>query len=144
LFTEARTANSFTDDPVSDEQLRAIYELAKYPPTAANTNPLRILFLRQGEARERLLPHMNEGNRDKTAAAPVVAILASDHAFHEHLPHLLPIKPELAGYFAADEAARSATAAYGGALQAAYFLLAVRAAGLDAGPMAGFDNAGVD
>lgn len=144
LFTDARTANTFTDEPVADEQLRAIYELAKYPPTAANTNPLRILFLRQGSERERLLPHMGEGNRAKTATAPVVAVLASDHDFHEHLPHLFAAKPELAAYFGSDADARAATAAYSGALQAAYFILAVRAAGLDAGPMAGFDSAGVD
>jgi 3-hydroxypropanoate dehydrogenase len=124
--------------------LRAIYELAKYPPTAANTNPLRILFLRQGEGRERLLPHMGEANRAKTASAPVTAVLASDHDFHEHLPYLFAAKPELAAYFGADEGARTATASYSGALQAAYFILAVRAAGLAAGPMAGFDSAGVD
>ena len=144
LFTEARSANAFTDEPVTDEQLRAIYELAKFPPTAANTNPLRVLFLRQGEARDRLVPLMSEGNREKTAAAPVVAVLASDHAFHEHLGYLFAVKPELADYFASDDDARVATATYGGALQAAYFILAVRAAGLDAGPMAGFDKDAVD
>ncbi|MCW3014326.1 MAG: malonic semialdehyde reductase [Solirubrobacterales bacterium] len=144
LFTEARTANTFTDVPVTDEQLRAIYELAKFPPTAANTNPLRVLYLRKGAGRDRLLPHMAEGNRAKTASAPVVAVLASDYHFHDHLPHLFAFKPEMGDYFAADDAAREGTAQYNGALQAAYFLLAVRAAGLAAGPMVGFDSAGVD
>jgi 3-hydroxypropanoate dehydrogenase len=144
LFTEARTANTFTDASVSDEQLQAIYELAKFPPTAANTNPLRILFVRSAAGRERLLPHVLDGNRAKTATAPVVAVLASDHAFHERIPELLPFRPELREYFAGDDALREGAAQYNGALQAAYFILAVRAAGLAAGPMGGFDRAGVD
>jgi len=144
LFTEARTANTFTDDPVTDEQLRAIYELTKFGPTSANITPLRILFVRQGEGRERLLPLMNDANRAKTATAPVVAVLADDHAFHERIPDLLPFKPELREVFAADDALREKSATYNGALQAAYFIFAVRAVGLAAGPMIGFDAAAVD
>ena len=144
LFTEARTANAFTDEPVSDEQLLAIYELAKFGPTSANTSPLRILFTRAGEGRERLVAVMNEGNRAKTASAPVVAVLADDHAFHERIPELLPFKPELREVFAADAGMREGAARYNGALQAAYFIIAVRAVGLAAGPMLGFDAAGVD
>jgi 3-hydroxypropanoate dehydrogenase len=144
LFTDARSANTFTDAPVTDDQLRAIYELAKLPPTAANTNPLRVLYIRPGEGRDRLIPLMAEGNRAKTATAPVVAVLATDHAFHERIPELLPFRPELRDYFAADEDLRTGSATFNGALQAAYFILAVRAAGLAAGPMGGFDRAGVD
>ena len=144
LFTEARTANTFTDEPVADEQLLAIYDLAKFGPTSANINPLRILFNRLGDGRDRLLPFMNEGNRAKTADAPVVAILADDHAFHERIPELLPFKPELRDVFAADTGMRENAARYNGALQAAYFIIAVRAVGLAAGPMIGFDAAGVD
>lgn len=144
LFTEARSANTFTDAPVTDDQLRAIYELSKFPPTAANINPLRILFIRPGEARERLVPLMSEGNRDKTASAPVVAVLASDLDFHERVPELFPARPELKDHFGADEEMRTGLAQYNGALQAGYFLLAVRAAGLAAGPMGGFDRTGVD
>jgi 3-hydroxypropanoate dehydrogenase len=144
LFTEARSANTFTDAPVTDDRLRAIYELSKFPPTAANINPLRILFIRPGEARERLVPLMSEGNRDKTASAPVVAVLASDLDFHERVPELFPARPELKDHFGADEEMRAGMAQYNGALQAGYFLLAVRAAGLAAGPMGGFDRAGVD
>jgi hypothetical protein len=77
LFHEARTANAFTDEPVTDEQIRAIYELVKWAPTAANTQPLRLVVVRSPEAKERLLPLMAEGNRDKTAAAPVTVILAA-------------------------------------------------------------------
>ena len=144
LFTEARTVNTFTDDPVTDEQLREIYELAKFGPTSANTNPLRILFVRRGSERERLVPLMNEGNRAKTGSAPVVAVLANDHAFHERIPELLPFKPELREVYAADDDLRDTAARYNGALQAAYFIMAVRAVGLAAGPMIGFDAARVD
>jgi 3-hydroxypropanoate dehydrogenase len=144
LFTEARTANTFTDQAVTDEQLREIYELAKFGPTSANISPLRILFVGLGEGRERLVPLMNEGNRAKTATAPVVAVLANDHAFHERIPELLPFKPELREVFAANDSMRENSARYNGALQAAYFIIAVRAVGLAAGPMIGFDAAAVD
>ncbi|SBT45325.1 malonic semialdehyde reductase [Micromonospora narathiwatensis] len=144
LFTDARTANTFTDEPVTDEQLRAIHELAKYPPTAANVQPLRVLYVRPGEPRERLLTHMNDGNRAKTATAPVVAVLAADTDFHEHIPRVFPIRPELRDAFAADPAGREQMARFNATLQTAYWLLAVRAAGLAAGPMGGFDAAGID
>lgn len=144
LFTEARTANTFTDEPVSNEQLRSIYDLTKFGPTSANVTPLRILFLRPGAGRDRLVALTNEGNRAKTATAPVVAVLANDHAFHERIPELLPFRPELREVFAADEARRDDTARYNGTLQTAYFIMAIRAVGLAAGPMIGFDAAGVD
>ncbi|MFG2052426.1 malonic semialdehyde reductase [Micromonospora sp. NPDC048930] len=144
LFTDARTANTFTDEPVSDEQLRAIFELAKYPPTAANTQPLRVLIVRQGEARERLLAHMGEGNRAKTATAPVVAVLAADTDFHEFIPRVFPIRPEMRDGLAADAVAREGMARFNATLQIGYWLFAVRAAGLAAGPMAGFDADGLD
>jgi len=144
LFTEARTANTFTDQPVTDEQLREMYELAKFGPTSANISPLRILFVRPGDGRDRLLPLMNDGNRAKTATAPVVAVLANDYAFHERIPELLPFKPELREVFAANDAMRENSARYNGALQAAYFIFAIRAVGLAAGPMVGFDAAAVD
>jgi 3-hydroxypropanoate dehydrogenase len=144
LFTEARTANTFSEEPVSDEQLRAIVELAKWPPTAANINPLRILFVNSPEARARLVSHMSEGNAPKTATAPAVAVLAADTEFHEHVPRLLPFRPELKDYFGADDELRERQATFNAALQAAYFILAVRAAGLAAGPMGGFDGPGID
>lgn len=144
LFTEARTAKTFTAEPVADEQLRAIYELAKFGPTSANINPLRILFVRAGEGRDRLVPLMNVGNRTKTASAPAVAVLANDHSFHERIPELLPFRPEMRDVFAADHALRESAARYNGALQAAYFVIAIRAVGLAAGPMGGFDAGAVD
>src|ERR1700761_8441677 len=144
LFTAARTANAFTDDPVSDEQLRAITDLAKWPPTMANTNPLRILFIRTPDGKERLGPLMSEGNRAKTVSAPAVAVLAVDVDFHEKIPELFPARPEMRDNFAPDAENRERLARFNGALQAGYFILAVRAAGLAAGPMLGFDAAGID
>ncbi|MEU2352118.1 malonic semialdehyde reductase [Streptomyces misionensis] len=143
LFREARTANTFTDEPVSEEQVRAIYDLVKYGPTAFNQTPLRITLVRSPEARERLLPHMAEGNRSKTATAPLVAILAADNEFHEELPALFPAFPAAKDAFFAERPARERSAAMNAALQAAYFIVGVRAAGLAAGPMTGFDFEGV-
>jgi 3-hydroxypropanoate dehydrogenase len=144
LFTAARTANTFTDEPVSDEQLRAITDLAKWPPTMANTNPLRILFVRTPDGKERLGPLMSDGNRAKTVTAPAVAVLAVDTDFHDKIPELLPFRPELRENFVNDAANRERLAIFNGALQAGYFILAVRAAGLAAGPMLGFDGPGID
>jgi 3-hydroxypropanoate dehydrogenase len=144
LFTDARTANNFSDEPVSEAQLRAIYELTKFAPTSANTQPLRILFVGKGPARERLLAQMFEGNRAKTASAPVVAVLAADVDFHEHIPTIFPIRPEMKDVFDADEDRRIEHARYNAILQAGYFILGVRAAGLAAGPMIGFDPEGIN
>jgi 3-hydroxypropanoate dehydrogenase len=144
LFTEARTANTFTAEPVTDEQIEAIHSLVKWGPTAANTQPLRILYVRTPEARDRLVTHMNDGNKAKTRTAPLVAVVAADTDFHEFVPRVFPIRPELRDGLAADPAAREQMATFNAALQAGYYLLAVRAAGLAAGPMGGFDKAGVD
>ncbi|AVH95683.1 MULTISPECIES: malonic semialdehyde reductase [Streptomyces] len=143
LFREARTANTFTDEPVTDEQVQAIYDLVKYGPTAFNQSPLRITLVRSPEARERLVKHMAEGNRPKTAAAPLVAILSADNEFHEELPALLPHFPQAKDMFFAERPVREQSALLNAALQAAYFIVGVRAAGLAAGPMTGLDFAGV-
>jgi 3-hydroxypropanoate dehydrogenase len=144
LFTEARTANTFSDEPVTDDQLRAIFELTKWPPTAANTQPMRVLYVRSPQAKERLVTHMADGNKQKTLAAPVVAVLAADTDFHEFIPKVFPIKPEIKDHFAANADMRGQAARFNATLQAGYFLLGVRAAGLAAGPMGGFDADGVD
>ncbi len=144
LFTDARTANTFADTPVSDAELTAIWELAKWPPTSANTQPLRVLFVRTTEGKDRLLPHMSEGNREKTAAAPVVAVLARDVAFHEFMPEVMPHREGMDALFAGNDDLREFTSEFNAALQSGYFILAVRANGLAAGPMLGFDKAGID
>ncbi len=143
LFRQARTANTFTAEPVSDEQIEAIYDLVKYAPTSINSQPLRIVLLRSPEARARLIPLMLEGNRAKTEAAPLVALLAADTEFHEHLPKLVPFNPAVKDWFA-DPDHRERSARFNATIQVGYFLLGIRAAGLAAGPMTGFDAAAVD
>ncbi len=142
LFREARTANAFTDEPVTREQVAAIYDLVKFGPTAMNGQPLRILLVDQ-DKRERLVKHMSDGNRDKTTDAPLVAVLAVDVDFHEHLSRTFPHFPGARDAFA-DPESREQNARFNAALQAGYFLIGVRAAGLAAGPMGGFDAAGID
>lgn len=144
LFTEARTANSFAPTPVTDAELAEIWELAKWAPTAANVQPLRVLYVRTPEGRARLVEQMSEGNKAKTSTAPAVAVLARDTRFHEHLPTVLPFRPELKDVFEADEKMRAGTGTFSATLQAGYFILSVRAHGLAAGPMAGFDANGID
>ncbi|MFF1420373.1 malonic semialdehyde reductase [Streptomyces sp. NPDC058280] len=143
LFREARTANTFTDEAVTEEQVQAIYDLVKYGPTAFNQSPLRVVLVRSAEARERLVPLMAEGNQPKTATAPLVAILAADNEFHEELPQLFPHFPQAKDAFFGERPVRERSASVNAALQAGYFILGVRAAGLAAGPMTGFDFAGV-
>ncbi|MFH8800143.1 malonic semialdehyde reductase [Streptomyces sp. NPDC017936] len=143
LFREARTANTFTDEPVTEEQVQAIYDLVKFGPTAFNQTPLRITLVRSAEARERLVRHMAEGNQAKTASAPLVAILSADNEFHEELPTLFPAFPQAKDAIFAERPVREGSASLNAALQAAYFIVGVRAAGLAAGPMTGFDHEGV-
>jgi 3-hydroxypropanoate dehydrogenase len=144
LFRRARTANTFTDEPVSDEQVKAIYDLAKWAPTSMNNQPLRVVLVRSPEARDRLVQTMGDGNKAKTAKAPLVAILAADHDFHQKLPKTFPHFPGAHDMFAANDAMRAQSADLNGTLQVAYFILAVRAAGLAAGPMTGYDAAALN
>ncbi|WP_329185948.1 malonic semialdehyde reductase [Actinacidiphila glaucinigra] len=144
LFREARTANAFTDEPVTEEQIQDVYDLVKYAPTAYNQQPLRIVLVRSPEARERLVRHMNEGNRAKTAAAPLVAVLAADNEFHEELPAQFPAFPQAKEVLFGERPAREASAGFNAALQVGYFILGVRAAGLAAGPMTGYDAGAID
>ncbi|MFI1799902.1 malonic semialdehyde reductase [Streptomyces sp. NPDC020379] len=143
LFREARTVGSFSDEPVTDEQIQAVYDLMKYAPTAFNQTPLRITLVRSEEARERLVAHMSEGNQPKTRTAPLVAILSADNEFHQELPTLFPHFPQAKDVFFSERPTREESAKVNGALQAAYFIVGIRAAGLAAGPMTGFDFAAV-
>ncbi|MFG1936300.1 malonic semialdehyde reductase [Micromonospora tulbaghiae] len=144
LFRAARTANAFTDEPVGDEHVRAVHDLVRYGPTAMNAQPLRVLLLRSAAARARLLPYVSAGNREKTASAPLTAVLAADVDWHDRLPELFPHRPGARDWFTGDPAGREAQARFNAALQIGYLLVGVRAAGLAAGPMAGFDAAGVE
>jgi 3-hydroxypropanoate dehydrogenase len=136
LFTSARTANTFSDRLVGEEQLREIYELMKWGPTWANTLPLRIVYVTTPQGKARLLPHLQPGNAGKATQAPVNAILAADSAFHYHLPRLLPSRPEMGEALQADPQLRERIGTGSAWLQAAYFIVAVRAAGLAARPIA--------
>jgi 3-hydroxypropanoate dehydrogenase len=143
LFTDARTHNAFLDKPVSDELLQNALELAKMGPTSVNQSPMRVTFLRSHAAKERLRPALTPGNLDKTMGAPVVAITAFDEQFYEHLPFLFP-HADAKAWFAGDPVKAARAAFQNGTLQVAYLILALRAVGLDTGPMTGFDNAKVD
>jgi 3-hydroxypropanoate dehydrogenase len=144
LFTEARTHNGWLDRKVDDSLLRELYDLMKWGPTSANCCPVRILFLRSRESKERLKPALMPANVGKTMEAPVIAILANDSGFYETLPRLFPAMPTMKDMFLKDPALAATTAMRNGSLQGAYFMLAARSLGLDCGPMSGFDNAKVD
>jgi 3-hydroxypropanoate dehydrogenase len=138
LFLQAQTANDFTDAPVSDAQTRAIYDLIKWGPTGMNSQPLRIVLVRSPEARERLVQHMAPGNQARTLAAPLVAVLATDLDFHNEFHRTFPVFPGARDAYA-DEEPRTRAAYTSALLQAGYFIVGVRAAGLAAGPMGGYD-----
>jgi 3-hydroxypropanoate dehydrogenase len=144
LFLDARTFNQFTDQPVTDETLRALVHLYRWAPTAMNAQPGRVVFVRSAEAKARLKPALAAGNVDKTMAAPVTAIIATDTKFFEHLTTQFPAFPGARDLFAGNVALAEGTAARNSSMQGAYLILAARALGLDAGPMSGFDNAALD
>ena len=143
LFRNARTHRAWLDRPVGDVLLQALYELARLGPTTANSNPMRVVFLRSSEAKERLKPALDAGNVAQTMAAPVTAIVGYDLRFYDHLPRLYP-HADARAWFADAPAAAATTAFRNGTLQGAYFIVAARALGLDCGPMSGFDNGKVD
>jgi len=143
LFRSARTYNAFLPKEVSDDQLHQIYELTKFGPTSANSSPMRVVFVRSKEAKEKLSPFMSEGNRAKTLAAPVSAIVGTDHEFYEKLPQLFP-HADARSWFVGNQPAIDITAFRNASLQGAYLILAARAVGLDCGPMSGFDADGVN
>jgi 3-hydroxypropanoate dehydrogenase len=143
LFRTARTYNAFLPREVTDEQLHALYELAKFGPTSANASPMRLVFVKSAAGKEQLKPFLSEGNRAKTMSAPVTAIVATDYAFYENLPRLFP-HADARSWFVGNQSLIDATAFRNSTLQGAYVIMAARTLGLDCGPMSGFDSAGVD
>jgi len=143
LFREARTHNVWLPQPVPSELLRQAYELAAFGPTSANTTPARYVFLTTPQAKERLRPALASANVDKTMAAPVTVIIAWDTEFHEKLPKLFPHR-DMRSMFHGKPDLIEATAFRNSSLEGGYFILAVRALGLDCGPMSGFDAAKVN
>ncbi|MEM1140256.1 MAG: malonic semialdehyde reductase [Pseudomonadota bacterium] len=144
LFREARSHNAWTDQPVTEDQLRVLYDLLNWGPTSANCCPARFVFVTSQAGKEKLKPHLMGSNQDKTMAAPVTVIIANDMEFYEKVPQLFPHAPEAKDWFTGSPEATQDAAMRNGTLQGAYLMLAARSLGLDCGPMSGFDQAGVD
>lgn len=144
LFRDARSENAWTGEAVPEALIRASYDLARMGPTSGNSSPARFVFFPKGEAREKLLPLISEGNREKTAAAPWVVVIAYDLAFTDKMPELFPQRPDMFSGLRDRPEAAEIHAFRNGTLQGAYLMLAARALGLDIGPMSGIDARGID
>jgi 3-hydroxypropanoate dehydrogenase len=143
IFLNARTHSYWQPRPVPDELLREAYDIARMGPTSANMNPMRLLFIKSKEAKERLKPALSQGNVEKTMSAPVTAIIAYDLEFYENLPRLFP-QADARSWFVGNKELIQSSAFRNGTLQGGYFMIACRSLGLDVGPMSGFENAKVD
>ena len=143
LFTAARTQNGYRPDAVPDDTLRQLYDLMKWGPTAANSSPARLIFVRSPEAKDKLLACVSPGNVNKVREAPVTVIVGMDIDFHDKLPQLFP-HVDARAWFANDAAKRAESAMRNSSLQGGYMILAARALGLDCGPMSGFDPVKMD
>ena len=144
LFVKARSHNNWKNKNIEKKILENLYDLVKNCPTRANSEPMRIIFLKSKESKERIKSHLSEGNVEKCMTASVVAIIAYDSKFYEHLPKLFPHNPNMKKVLSNPPSKAEITAFRNSTLQGGYFMLAARALGLDVGPMSGFDNAGVD
>lgn len=143
LFKSHRTVNRFTDREVTDEQLKEIYELTKMGPTAFNSQPLRVTFLRSAESRQRLLPFMAESNREKTEKAPITAIMSFDTDWSEKFPKFNQRAAGMVDFFRENKDIRMRSGILSAAIATGYFITAIRALGLSAGPMTGGDFEGI-
>jgi 3-hydroxypropanoate dehydrogenase len=143
LFTQARTQNGYRPTPVSDDQLRALYDLLKWAPTSANCSPARFQFVRSGEAKDKLMACTPPANAQKIKSAPVTAIIGMDMAFYDKLPMLFP-HTDARAWFVGKDAKIAETAFRNSSLQGGYFIIAARALGLGCGPMSGFDATKLD
>jgi len=144
LFREARTIKRFTDEEVTDAEIAAAYDLMRWGPTAMNISPLRYLVVRTPEARRRLTAHLGEGNHAGVLAAPVTLVVAADTAFHRHMDRLAPHMAGIAEHLDGQPEVREHMARMNAALQSGYFLTALRATGLQVGPMGIQDAAGLE
>lgn len=143
LFLDARSQNGWLDKDVPNETLHKLFDIVKMGPTSANCSPARYVFVRSAEAKERLKPHVSEGNTNKVMTAPVCVIIGYDMEFYEHLPRLFP-HTDAKSWFTSSPEVAAQTAFRNGSLQGAYLIIAARSLGLDCGPMSGFDLEGVD
>jgi 3-hydroxypropanoate dehydrogenase len=143
LFTEARTFSYWQERPVDRAEIEAAFALAFHGPTSANCEPMRLVLVASPEGKERLLPCVSSGNSEKVKTAPVTSIVAYDLNFFEELPRLWP-QGDARSWFTSNAAFAEETALRNSSLQGAYFIMALRAKGLDCGPMSGFDPAKVN
>lgn len=139
VFRAARTFNGFTDEPVTEAEMRAIWDLLRWGPTSANQEPLRIIWCASEESKEKLASFCSAQNAPKVRKAPVTAILAMDMEFYEHLPKLFP-HTDARAWFLGNDGLINESAFRNSTLQGAYFIIAARMLGLDCGPMSGFDS----
>ena len=144
IFREARTYNGYTDKPVTQEQLRAIWDLMKLGPTSANQMPARLTWCLSDDSKAKLAECCSAQNAPKVLKAPVSVIIGMDTNFHEYMPELFPHNPDAKGWFDGNAELRQSSALRNSSLQGAYFIIAARALGLDTGPMSGFDGAKVN
>lgn len=143
LFLNARSQNAWQDRDIPDETLGKLFNIVKMGPTSANCSPARYVFVKSQAAKQRLEPHLSDGNTSKVMTAPVCVIIGYDLEFYEHLPRLFP-HTDAKSWFTSSEELANQTAFRNGSLQGAYLIIAARALGLDCGPMSGFDLHGVD
>ena len=144
VFLDAHSTHSFSDTPVGEQTLRAVYDLCKWGPTAMNGQPMRLVFVRSAEGKQKLAQALSPGNVDKTLAAPATAIVAIDPHFHANVHTQLPANPKAGALYADNATLREETAVRNGTLQGAYLMVAARMLGLAVGPMSGFNAAKLD
>ncbi|WP_413542414.1 malonic semialdehyde reductase [Citricoccus nitrophenolicus] len=144
LFEKAHTTNTFVEDPVSPAMIQRVYETIRWAPTAMNIQPLRLTVVDSASARELLVPHLGEANRQKTLEAPLTLIASYDPRWHEHMTHLAPFREGMQEQFEDEEDVRHSMGRMNGLIQVGYLLVGLRAHGLQVGPMNGLDPAGVD
>lgn len=144
IFRQARSFSTWTDKPVSEVTLQAVYDLMRWGPTSANCSPARLVFLASDQAKERIKPHLARSNVDKVMTSPVTVIIASDSKFYDRMPELFPDHPNARDWFTSSEALMVETAFRNSTLQGAYLMIAARALGLDCGPMSDFNPDGVN
>jgi len=143
IFRTARSYNGYTDQPVAETELHAIWDLMKWGPTSANQLPARLIWVVSDAAKQKLADCTSAQNAPKILKAPVSVIIGMDTEFHEYLPELFP-HTDAKAWFDGNAELRAVSAMRNSTLQGAYFIIAARALGLDTGPMSGFDNGKVD
>jgi 3-hydroxypropanoate dehydrogenase len=144
LFRTARTRNAWTDRPVTEQQVRELYDLLKFGPTSSNCCPARFVWIRSADGKQKLAALASPGNAPKILAAPVTVIVGYDLDFAEQMPKLFPARGKQMQEYFSDPLVAKTTAFRNSSLQGAYLIIAARALGLDCGPMSGFNNDAVD